>query len=113
MNIIVKNYEHVNRSLPNWNTPKGKYINSRKQYEEEMKKGGFVDYEHGSRIAEQNNINKDTYTALSLEAENVIKAARLIKDRKGNIKPGSRLIDGMKKVGVKFNVPDWCPKHYK
>ena len=112
MEIIVKNYEHFNRSFKNWDTPIGKYISSRKQYEEEMKRGGFVDYEKGSRIAEQ-NIKKFDYKGLSLEAENVIKAAHMMSDRKGNIKPSGRLINGMKDVGVKFNVPDWCPRYYK
>ena len=112
MEIIIKRYEHFNRSFKNWDTSKGKYISSKKQYEEEMKRGGFVDYEKGSRIAEQNNIKNFDYKGLSPEAENVIKAARLISDNKGNIKPSDRLIDGMKQVGVKFNIPDWCPKHY-
>ncbi len=109
--IIVRNYEHVNRSLPNWDTPKGKYISSRRQYEDELKRGGFVAYEDGLRIAEQSS--KIEYKGLSTQAENVIKAARLSSDRKGRIKPSDRLIDGMKSVGVKFEVPDWCPSHYR
>lgn len=110
--IIVKNYEHINRSFPHWDTPKGKYIRSKKHYLEEMKRGGFVAYEEGARIAEQ-TYHKNDYKGLNPVAENVIKAARLISDSKGRIKPSDRLIEGMKEVGVKFNVPDWCPKKYK
>ncbi len=112
MEIIVRNYEHVNRALPNWDTPKGKYIGSRKQYENELKRGGFVAYEDGLRIAEQSSKNCE-YKGLSNQAENVIKAARLSSDSKGRIKPSDRLIEGMKSVGVKFEIPDWCPKHYR
>jgi len=113
MLIKVKHYEHFNRSLPNWDTPKGKYISSRKQYEEEMKKGGFVDYDEGCKRAQQNKNNKGEYTGLSSCATSVIKAARLQSDKKGRIKPSGRLLDAMKEVGVKFSVPDWCPKKYR
>ena len=111
MDIFVKNYEHFNRSFNNWDTPQGKHIGSRKQYDEEMKRGGFVAYEKGLRIAEQSS--KIKYKGLSTKAENIIRAASLIGDRKRNIKPSDRLIDGMKEVGVKFEVPDWLPKHYR
>ena len=111
-NIIVKKYTHFNRSFKHWDTPKGKLIRSKAHYEEEMKRGGFVGYEEGSRIAEQ-TYNYNNYKRLSSEAQDVIKAARLQSDRKGNIKPSEKLIDGMKRVGVKFNIPDWCPRHYK
>lgn len=110
--IIVRNYEHTNRSFPNWDTPKGKYIRSKRQYEEEMKRGGFVDFEQGNRVAEQTNKYLDN-RELTPKAQAVIKAARLQTDRKGKIKPSDRLLDGMKEVGVKFSVPDWCPRHYK
>ena len=112
MEIIIKRYEHINRAFNNWDTPKGKYISSKKQYEEEMKRGGFVDYEKGCRIVEQANLKNSQYKGLTPQAENVLKAARLQTDSKGRIKPSDRLLDGMKKVGVNFNVPDWCPKHY-
>jgi hypothetical protein len=106
-NIIVKNYEHYNRSL-------GKYISSKKQYDEEMKKGGFVSFEKGCEIAERarEKLHKD-YKELSPKATEIIKFAQLISDKKGNIKPSDKLIDGIKEVGMRFDIPDWLPKHYK
>jgi hypothetical protein len=106
-NIIIRRYEHYNRAL-------GKYISCRKQYDEEMKKGGFVSYEKGCELAEKakENLHKD-YKELSPKALGIIKSARLMSDSKGNIKPSDKLIDGMKEVGVRFDVPDWLPKHYK
>lgn len=112
MDIFVKNYEHVNRAFNNWDTPKGKYIGCKRQYDEEMKRGSFVAYEEGLRISQQSSKNCE-YKGLSIQAENVIRAASLFRDRKGNIKPSDRLIDGMKEVGVKFEVPDWLPSHYR
>ncbi len=50
---------------------------------------------------------------ISDKALNIIKAAKDMSDRKGKVRLSDKLIDGMKDVGVKFEVPDWCPKHYK
>ena len=110
--IKVKNYEHFNRSFPKWDTPKGKYIRSKKQYDEEMARGGFVSYDEGQGRVEQHKNKKYTYSDLSPKAQSIIKAASLMRDKKGKIKCEGRLIDGMKEVGVKFSVPDWLPKHY-
>ena len=108
MQIIIKKYQHVNRSFAGWDTPKGKYISSKKQYDEEMKKGGFVGYEEGRKVAEQ--VNSKSYNReLSPKAKDVIKAARLMSDRKGKIKPSDKLIDAMKEVGVNFNKPKFNP----
>ena len=52
--IIVKNYEHFNRSLPNWDTPKGKYIKTKDQYDRAMKEAGMISYEEMNRIVESN-----------------------------------------------------------
>ena len=111
-NIIIKSYEHLNRSFPKWDTPKGKYISSKRQYDEELKRGGFVEYEKGCRIAEQKKSQKVDYKGLTPQAENVIRAAHNISDRKGHIKPSDRLIDGMKEVGVNFYNQN-IPKHYR
>jgi len=106
-NIIVKEYSHWNRAL-------GKYISSKKQYDEEMKKGGFVSFDKGCELADRarENLHKD-YKELSPLALGIIKSARLMSDKKGNIKPSDKLIDGMKKVGLRFDIPDWLPSHYR
>lgn len=107
MEIIVKKWEHYNRAL-------GKYIKSKRHYIEEMKKGGFVSYDEGCRLAEQaQSKNRKAYKGLSPKAEAIVKSAQMTRDSKGRVKVGNRMIDAMKEVGVRFEVPDWCPKHYK
>ena len=69
-----------------------------------MAKGGFVTYEQGTRQAEQSKKEKKlTYSDLSPKAKAVIQSASNMRDSKGNLKAGSRLIDAMKEVGVHFD----------
>jgi hypothetical protein len=97
MEIIVKRYEHFNRAL-------NKYIGSKAQYEKELSKGGYVPYDKGCEIAEvSKSKSRKPYDKLSDKAMGLIKATRLISDKKGNIKAGDRLIDGMRSCGVDFS----------
>ncbi len=109
MNIIVKSYEHFNRSLPDWDSPHGKYIGSRVQYEKELARSGLVSFEQ----AEQSKANphKD-YNGISKEAMEVCIAAKQQADKKGNLRIGSRLKQGMEKVGVSFDFYNKLPAHY-
>ena len=111
-NIIVKNYEHINRSFRNWDTPKGKYIRTKKQYDEAMAREGMVPYEEGQRSAKkyEEALDKKKYGGLSPKASALLKSVH--KDKKGKIRLSGKQVEGMKEVGVHFNVPDWCPKHY-
>lgn len=105
MNIIVKKYEHYNRSM-------GKYISSRAEYENEMAKGGYIPFEKAEVLAEQRRkeIYKP-YNGISEKALKLCKSAKDVADRKGNIKPSDRLIDGMRDCGVNFYAQ--LPKHYQ
>jgi hypothetical protein len=94
--IVVKNYQHVNRSLPNWDTPNGKYISSKKQYDEEMAKGGFQPYDGRGRS------ERKKWTP-SPELRKVLNEVKLTADRKGNIQPTEKLVNKMKSMGVSFN----------
>lgn len=105
MNIIVKNYQHFNRAM-------GKHITSKRHYDNEMAKGGYIPYEKACQIAESVK-NRQTKYELSPKARAVIESARNSADRKGNIHKSDRLIDGMKEVGVKFGYYDQLPKHYQ
>lgn len=97
-NIIVKKYEGYNRAM-------GKYITSREHYEKEMVKGGYVPFEKAAAIAEKTKQEqRKEYNGLSKQAMEVCKAARDQADKKGNLKPSSRLIDGMKQAGVCFDL---------
>lgn len=108
MEIIVRHYDHFNRSL-------GKYISSKRQYENELAKGGYIPYEKAqalAKLAEEKKNKPYTYAELSQKAKDILSSAESSKDKKGNVKLSDRTIDAMKDVGVKFSVPDWCPKHY-
>jgi hypothetical protein len=93
--IIVKNYEHFNRSLPNWDSPKGKYIKNKKQYEEEMAKGGFKPYKETSP--------KESKWIPSEDLKRTLGDFKQMADRKGKIHLGSKAIEKMKSMGVSFN----------
>ena len=108
-NIIIRNYEHWNTALPNWDSPKGKYIRSKAHYEQELAKAGMVSFDQ----AEKNKVDSHKpYKEMSREAMEVCKAAKDIADKKGNLRIGTRLQKGMEKVGVSFDM-DKLPKHYQ
>lgn len=101
---IVKQYEHFNKSLPNWDSKDGKYISSREHYERELKKGGFEPYTgkgqpEPKKWVPSDNIKKDLYHLKQM--------AR----RDGTIDPTNREQAKrlMEKSGVKFN-PTFLPK---
>ena len=89
--IKVKNYEHFNKALPNWDNKDGKYISSRNQYESECKKAGLTKFTEPSNSPNPTpKANPETRTFLnSLNA-----------DKKGNVKLSDRQIDYMIKSGA-------------
>ncbi len=93
-NIIVRNYEHVNRALPNWDTPNGKYISSKKQYEEELAKGNFVPFKEVP--------SKESKWVPSADLKKTLYQVKEMGDSKGNIKPTEKLVKKMKKMGISF-----------
>ncbi len=103
MEIIVKRYEHFNRSL-------GKYISTKKQYNDELKRGGYVPYEEGCRLAE-NKQKVKTYKP----SKECVEMMRTVMDKKKDktivLGHYPKLVEGMKKMGMRFDIPD--PKHYK
>lgn len=98
---IIKNYEHFNRSLPNWDSPKGKYISSRAHYEKEMKKSGYEAYDGKGRTEQKKwkpstQVQKDLY------------ALKQMSRKDGTIDPVNRESAKrlMEKNGVRFNVKE-------
>jgi ribosomal protein S21 len=91
-NIIVKNYEHFNRALPNWNSKKGKHISSKKQYVEECKKAGLEPYREPAVRENKPEASKETRQFLNSVKDNA--------DKKGNVKLSDRQIDYMIKKGA-------------
>ena len=115
VNIIVKDYTHHNRSLPNWDSPKGRYINSRRQYLNEIARAGLIPYEKSEEIRQKNEDNqkrnrkkypKETYSFLNSVKDRT--------DKSGKVKLSDRQIDYMVKSGALRDRDKLrLPKHYQ
>lgn len=105
MQIIVKNYEHFNRSLPNWDTPKGVYVKSKDHYDRLCKEAGMVSVDKFGQTGSSRKEYK-----LSNKAKEIIAAASQIKDKNGKVKLGDRTIEAMKEIGAIKPKADWS-KH--
>lgn len=83
--ISIKNYEHVNRSFKNWNTPQGRYIKNKDDYDRAMKEEGMITAEESeSKVKKLKDYN------LSHDAEEIIRESR------NKIKSGGlKLSDGI------------------
>ena len=112
MEIIVKKYQHFNRSFKKWDSPKGRYISSRSEYEKAMKEEGMIPYEQAKEIAECQQHKREEYpNKLSPKAMSLLTSVNVKKD--GKIKLSDRQVDRLQEIGVKVKLPDWLPKHYK
>ena len=102
--IVIKNYEHFNRSFPNWDTPKGVYIKTKDQYDRLMKENNMISYEEMQRRAEHKNLKE---YKISEESKAIIQAAKASKDKKGNVKLSDKTIDMLiKKKAIGNKIPD-------
>jgi hypothetical protein len=108
--IVVKNYEHFNRSLPNWDTPKGKYIRSRAHYEEECKKAGMISYERCSSICDEKQKAKDAPFSVSNETKELMVSVKSRAKKDGTVSLTGREVDYMKSKGMRFDRR--LPEHY-
>ncbi len=88
-NIIVKKYEHYNRSL-------GKYISSKAQYNEEMARGGYITQDKADAIAEKKQAERNRPYIASKELRELTTAVAETADSKGRIRPGGRAIEKFK-----------------
>ena len=93
MYIIVKKYEHYNRSM-------GKYINSKKQYDEEMARGGYVPFD----VAEKTPDIRDKQMKWVPSAD----LKKTLGEIQGQKEVGGRLVEKMKDMGICFN-PKFMP----
>jgi hypothetical protein len=80
MEVVIKKYEHFNTSFKKWNTPKGRYIRNKDDYDRAMKEEGMITSEEA---VERVKPLKDY--KLSGEAESIIREAR-DKIRSGGLK---------------------------
>ena len=95
-NIIIKNYEHFNRSLPNWDSSKGKYIKNKDHYDSEMKKAGMVQVDQAGQVGKPTL--KDY--KLSDKARAILQTVKQSADSKGRVKLSDRTIQAMKEIGA-------------
>ena len=98
--IIVRNYAHVNRSLPNWDTPNGRIVRDKEHYDRLCKENNMVPFERAQEIAEKSRQAKIKPYTITKESEAIIKSAKAGADRKGNVKLGDRAIDALIKKGA-------------
>lgn len=109
MNIIVKRYEHYSHAL-------GKYIGSKKQYDYEMKKGGFVSFEQGEQMAKlTRDRQRKEYDKLSPEKMRFLNRAKDRADKNGNIEVTDGFVKDVKEnSGIKLDINySKLPKHYQ
>jgi hypothetical protein len=106
-NIIVKKYEHYNRAM-------GKWIGSRKQYEQEMVKGGYVPFDKAEQMVEQaKERNTKKYDGLSEDKMRFLYQVKNLADKDGNIPTTERFVEGLKKHKVISRDLSNLPKHYQ
>lgn len=111
--IIVKSYEHFNKSFPNWNTPNGVHVKSKDHYDRLMKQNNMITYEQAQQQA--TGPKRKDYV-LSKDAKAVIEHARSVKDSKGNVKLGDKAIEKMikmKAIGKKLPNYMQIPEKYQ
>ena len=112
VSIIVKNYSHFNRSFRKWDSPKGRYISSRADYDKAMKEEGMIPYEQAKEIAQKVQEQREEYpNKLSPKAMSLLTSVNVKKGGKINL--SDRQVDKLQEIGVKVKLPDWLPKHYQ
>lgn len=106
-NIIIRNWEHFNTALPNWNSPKGRYIRTKDEYDRACKEAGMISYDEMQRRVESNK-NKRTEYKPSEKALAIMRHAMDHADKKGNVKLSGRAIEGLKEMkALKPKIPSY------
>lgn len=101
MEIIVKqSFKHVNRSLPNWDTPGGRKVKSEAHYKQLLKENNMISYEQAQEQAQKNAKGRDY--KLSGTAQEIINDVKSHCKDKNNLqlKDKPKLVEKMIKHGV-------------
>lgn len=105
--IIVKKYEHINSALPNWDTPKGKYVKNKDHYDRLMKESGMVSYEKMKQQTEENSRRENQYVP-SAKAKAILAAAKRCVGSDGQLRLSGNVIEGLKELkALKPKVPNY------
>ena len=102
-NIRVKNYEHYNKAFKNWNSPHGRYIGSKADYEKALHEEGMVTQDDANKMGLNEGATRKDY-GLTKDTQELIESVKQTADSKGRIYPGTKAIEalGEKKKAV-FN----------
>ena len=107
--IIVKQYEHYNKALGNWDCPQGKYIGSRAEYERELDKQGMISVDEAEKLGMNTGAKRMEYV-LQKDTQQLIENVRMTADSKGRIKPSDKAIEALNaKLNKKYHE-DAVPK---
>ena len=93
MQIINKNYEHINSAFPDWDTPTGRYVRSKDHYDRIMKENGFVPYDESKSRTELKPY------VLSEKAQRLLYIIKRDK-REGKIRMTTEIVNRMKEIGA-------------
>jgi len=103
MEIIVRSFK------PHYNQALGKVVTSQRQYNEEIKRGGYIPYEECQQRVD-NNLAKQAVFGVSDEAKSWMRDVQASADKKGNVRLSDRQIDVLKSKGQ--TVDRRLPEHY-
>jgi len=84
--IIIK--DHPKHFVPHMNRALGKYIHNKRQYLDEMKKGGYVPQKEGDQIAEATQKARRKQYKASDNTRQFVNSLKT--DKKGNLKMSGR-----------------------
>lgn len=111
--IIIKNYAHINRSMPGWDTPNGRIVKSKDHYDRLMKENDMVSYEAMQQKADSKKL-KDY--KISKESEDLIRYAKQIKGKNGKVNLSEKAVNMLVKkgaIGQKIPAHMKLPSHYQ
>jgi len=97
--IAKKDISHYNRAL-------GKYITTKRQYNEEMKRRGLVSQEKGNALAEKAIERRRKPYKIDKDTEQFLSEVNM-GSKKGKVKLSGRQLEFMEKKGVNFNKPEY------
>ena len=101
-NIIVKDYQHYNRAM-------GKHIKSKRHYNQEMAKGGYVPLEQGKAMADAKQ--KEHKWKPSKECLEATRHLMSRTDKNIVLAHYPKLVDLMVSKGMKFETPNKPTDH--
>jgi len=91
--IIIKGKESRKGFFPHYNSAMGKYIHTKEDYRNEMKKGGYVPYD--PKVEPKKKPYK-----VSDDTRSLVKAIKRQSDSKGNFNPSGSLKGELRRRGA-------------